>query len=294
MLRFLAVTVLWLALQGYALAGDVVSHEVQEGESVETLARFYGLTAENLARANPDVDLKALEPGLVLQIPRASSWPRHQVEPGQTLWSISKLYQVRLENLRQANDREGDRLLVGEELLIPRQGFPTLPTGGWVEVTLTDGRKAWAPVESMLAPAGRPLTPPELVSLARRLIGTPYRWGGVSPNGVDCSGFVQEVFRLGGYGLRRTADLQFADCCEIPREQMQMGDLLFFSTYEPGPSHVGICTGPGLFLHASSSRGVVESSLEESYFAERFLGVRRIHEWHSPPPPEDSQAQLSN
>jgi cell wall-associated NlpC family hydrolase len=294
MLRFLAVTILWLALQGCALAGEAVSHEVQEGESVEALARFYGLTAESLARANPNVDLKTLEPGLILQIPRASSWPRHQVEPGQTLWSISKLYQVRLESLRQANARDSDRLQVGEELLIPRHGFATLPTGGWLEVTLPDGRKAWAPVESILAPAGRPLTPPELVALARRLVGTPYRWGGVSPNGVDCSGFVQEVFRLGGYELRRTADLQFADCLEVPRDQMQTGDLLFFSTYEPGPSHVGICTGPGRFLHASSSRGVVESSLEESYFAERFLGVRRIREWQAPAPPEDSQAQLSD
>ncbi len=293
MLRLLAITLLWLTLQGYALADDSVSHEIQDGESLEGLARYYGLTVDSLARANPTADLKALEPGLVLQIPRADSWPRHQVEPGQTLWSISKLYGVRLESLRQANSRENDRLLVGEKLLIPRHGLPALPSGGWLEVTLPDGRRAWAPVESLLAPAGRPLTPPELVDLARRLVGTPYRWGGVSPNGVDCSGFVQEVFRLGGYDLRRTADLQFADSSEVPREEMQTGDLLFFSTYEPGPSHVGICTAPGRFLHASSSRGVVESSLDESYFAERFLGVRRIREWQTPRV-EDPQAQRAD
>lgn len=261
-----------------------VTHRLEAGESAASLADRYGVSLAELEKANPGTDFLQLTEGQELQIPTGKGWPRHRVEPGQTFWKISKLYDVPVEELKQANERQDDRLLVGESLLVPRHTLPALPVTGWLEVTLADGRKAWAPVASLLAPAPRPLTPAELVSLARKLTGTPYVWGGVTPNGVDCSGFVQEVFRLGGYDLRRTADLQYEDCTEVERSEMRTGDLIFFSTYEPGPSHVGICTEPGKFLHASSSRGVTEASLDEDYFQERFLGVRRIPQWSISPP----------
>lgn len=264
--------------------GTYLTHHVQPGETQASLADRYGLSMPELEKANPGADFTQLREGQELNIPPGTGWPRHKVEPGQTFWAISKLYDVPVDEIKQVNQRSDDRLLVGESLLVPRHTLQALPATGWIEVTLADGRKAWAPVSSLLAPAPRPLSPAELVALARKLTGVPYLWGGVTPNGVDCSGFVQEVFRLGGYDLRRTADLQFEDCQEVRREEMQTGDLVFFSTYEPGPSHVGICTEPGKFLHASSSRGVTESSLEEDYYARRFLGVRRLPQWMAPPP----------
>lgn len=276
----LLIGLAFLTLQAQA----EVRHKVVAGETQATLSDRYGLKQQEIERANPGIDLARLEEGQELIIPTGAGWPKHTVRAGQTFWAISQLYDVNVEELKQANDRDNDRLLPGEQLTIPRHTLEALPSTGWVEVTLQDGRKGWAPVSALLAPAPRPLTPQELISLARKLTGVPYQWGGVSPNGVDCSGFVQEVFRLSGYDLRRTADLQFADCAPIAREEMQTGDLVFFSTYEPGPSHVGICTEPGKFLHASSSRGVTESSLDEDYYAQRFLGVRRIPQWHTPPP----------
>jgi len=124
-----------------------------------------------------------------------------------------------------------------------------------------------------------------VLEVARMMLGAPYVWGGESPNGADCSGFVQEVYRLAGHRLPRLADAQFEATAEVPAEEAQPGDLVFFTTYLPGPSHVGIYLGDGRFVHASSSRGVTESSLDERYYHERYLGAHRPLAWLAAPAP---------
>jgi cell wall-associated NlpC family hydrolase len=168
--------------------------------------------------------------------------------------------------------------------LAPMPETPTAPPvkesrSGWVEVRLADGSKAWAPRASLMTYSKRQMAPNEVVSVGQRYYGAPYVWGGQTPNGVDCSGFVQQVFAMSGYSIPRLADDQYAACQPVGDDIAQPGDLVFFTTYLPGPSHVGIYLGQRKFLHASSSRGVVESSLEESYYKERFLGIRRIAPW---------------
>ena len=114
-----------------------------------------------------------------------------------------------------------------------------------------------------------------LVSNALSLVGIPYLFGGTSRGGFDCSGFTQYVFKGSGISLPRTATEQFRVGSSVKRAQIQAGDLVFFTTYAPGASHVGISIGGGSFVHASNS-GVRTSSLNESYYASRFLGARRI------------------
>ena len=108
---------------------------------------------------------------------------------------------------------------------------------------------------------------------ALRFLGVPYVFGGTSTTGFDCSGYVQHVFAMLGIHLPRTADAQFyagKPAVGGPRP----GDLVFFQTYLPGPSHVGIYLGNGEFAHASS-HGVMVSKLSQSYWASRYLGARR-------------------
>ncbi len=115
-----------------------------------------------------------------------------------------------------------------------------------------------------------------LLGTARKYMGVPYVWGGEDPSGFDCSGFLQHVYARHGIALPRTADLQFNVGKKVERGKEQPGDMIFFETYCPGPSHCGIYIGKGFFIHASSSRGVTISNLSEDFFASRYLGAKRV------------------
>lgn len=117
----------------------------------------------------------------------------------------------------------------------------------------------------------------EILATAATYRGVKYRFGGATPAGFDCSGFVMYVFNRHGIKLPRTADIQYKAGKPVKsQKELKPGDLVFFETYEKGASHVGIFQGNGRFIHASSSRGVTSSGLSEPYYAKRYLGARRV------------------
>ncbi|HEY5258998.1 MAG TPA: C40 family peptidase [Candidatus Baltobacteraceae bacterium] len=113
-----------------------------------------------------------------------------------------------------------------------------------------------------------------LTRSALRFIGVPYVFGGTSRSGFDCSGYTQHVFAMLGLHIPRTADAQYY-AEHRAKGGPKAGDLVFFQTYEAGPSHVGIYLGKGRFVHASS-HGVMVSSLSDSYWSARYLGAKRV------------------
>lgn len=115
-----------------------------------------------------------------------------------------------------------------------------------------------------------------LIQSGFQYLGVPYWFGGTTPRGFDCSGFTRYVFANIGVNLPRTADSQFALGRPVSVERLQAGDLVFFETYEPGPSHVGIYIGNGQFISATSSRGVAVADLLGHYWGERYIGARRV------------------
>ncbi len=115
-----------------------------------------------------------------------------------------------------------------------------------------------------------------IVQTSMQYIGVPYVFGGTTPGGFDCSGYVRYVFAQAGIYLPRMADEQYEAGYPISTSELAAGDLVFFSTYTYGVSHVGIYLGDGNFIHASSSRGVTISNLGDYYWCDCYVGSRRI------------------
>lgn len=116
----------------------------------------------------------------------------------------------------------------------------------------------------------------DIVSRAAKYKGVPYVFGGTTPKGFDCSGYVQYVFKDCKAALPRLADEQALKGVFVTQRQLRPGDLVFFTTYLPGASHVGIYAGSGQFWSASSSKGVILSSLKDEYWKTRYYGARRV------------------
>jgi cell wall-associated NlpC family hydrolase len=116
-----------------------------------------------------------------------------------------------------------------------------------------------------------------LVLFAKKLLDIPYRFGGNSLLGIDCSAYVQKVYNVIGITLPRSAREQFTEGDPVDKEELSIGDLVFFKTYASFPSHVGIYLGNNLFIHASSrSKKVTIDSLDTPYYFKRFIGAKRV------------------
>ena len=112
-----------------------------------------------------------------------------------------------------------------------------------------------------------------------KYLDTPYKYGGNTKDGIDCSAFTKAVYEKSlSVELERSAREQYHEGEAVSNEDdLQFGDLVFFNTRRKvRPGHVGIYLGDHLFAHASSKNGVIVSSLDEAYYSKRFMGGRRI------------------
>jgi murein DD-endopeptidase / murein LD-carboxypeptidase len=109
------------------------------------------------------------------------------------------------------------------------------------------------------------------------LMGTKYKYGGVSPEtGFDCSGFTKYVFSKFGFNLTHQSKAQNKEGYWIPKEDLRQGDLVFFNTDGSGISHVGIYLGDGEFVHSATDKGIVKNKLSEKYYVKTYVSARRI------------------
>ena len=119
----------------------------------------------------------------------------------------------------------------------------------------------------------------QISQYALQYVGCPYVYGGSSPSGFDCSGFTTYVMKNFGYSINRTTSGQMDNGISVSRSQLQPGDLVFFNSGNSSKraTHVGIYTGNGQFVHASTSTtGVIISDLNSSYYSSTFVGARRL------------------
>jgi cell wall-associated NlpC family hydrolase len=116
----------------------------------------------------------------------------------------------------------------------------------------------------------------KLIDFLETWYGTPYRYGGTTQDGIDCSAFTCNMMSaVFGYSLPRSSKEQYAASKKIKTSEMEFGDLVFFGT-RGHVSHVGVYLRKNKFAHASTSNGVMISDLDEAYFKSRWVGARRF------------------
>ncbi|MBO6179490.1 MAG: C40 family peptidase [Selenomonadaceae bacterium] len=116
----------------------------------------------------------------------------------------------------------------------------------------------------------------KIIRTAKEYVGTPYLFGGETPSGFDCSGYLQFIFEKNGVFIPRLADEQYLLGEKRDKGKLVPGDLVFFTTYAEGASHCGLYLGENKFIHTSASKGVRVDELSDPYWEPKFLGGKHI------------------
>ena len=163
-------------------------------------------------------------------------------------------------------------------LEIEKEIFRTKGTYSIIVGITTKGLKSFSvPIDYVSNIDYTPNKNQAIIECAKQYLGTPYIWGGTSPTGFDCSGFVQYVYGQNGYTLTRTTYTQWdSDGTYVSKEDLVPGDLVYFGK-NGSPTHVGLYIGDGNMIHSPQTGDVVKyTSIDSDYYASRFLGGKRI------------------
>jgi LysM repeat protein len=290
----LAVAAPAAATQQYTIA----AHDTLYG-----IARHFGVSVDLLAQVNGIRDPGRIRAGAVLVIPDSESGRRapqaaprpsgrpapsrpslaftYVVRPGDTLYHLALAYGTTVEALQRVNGLASPQYIrAGQVLRIPGPPPDPHPATALAPLPVRLYKTA-APASEHRGPApvpihqARDLLIQRITGRAQEFVGTPYAWGGASRSGVDCSGLVYLLYSPYVPDLPRGSYGQFTVGQRVARADLQPGDLVFFTTYASGPSHVGIYLGDGRFVTAGA-RSVIVDELSAPYWAGRYIGARRL------------------
>ena len=279
------------------------SHVVRKSESLQSIARKYHVSVDELKSVN-NLTASHVSKGTRLIIPshaesqqkKASTSPRqdtYKVSRGDTLPKIARKTGLKMAVIRNLNGLKGNRVKPGQVLiLVAAADTASRPAGTnrlqlinkdlLNEQEMTDTLAELTDLESdQPVDLAKSLEANQSISSLKKsaysFLGARYRFGGSSRSALDCSSFTQQVFREQSVKLPRTAREQFYVGNEVMRGDLKKGDLVFFQTYARFPSHVGIYLGNRKMIHASSrEHRVVISSMDTPYYLSRYLGARRM------------------
>jgi LysM repeat protein len=258
-------------------ANNATTYTVKKGDTLSEIAYKHGITLKELMDWNK-LQTTLIYPGDVLVVKKTNQTPSNNgsnsknnnntsgtnrtytVRAGDSLWKIANTFSVSVANLKKWNNLSSDTIYVGQSLKI---------VGG----NSTSNNSSSTPQDHI----GTSYNVNKLIEIAKNFIGVPYVWGGSSPAGFDCSGYIYYVYQQAGLNIGRfNAEGYFNRSYYVTSPQL--GDLVFFKdTYKKGISHVGIYLGNNEFISATSSGGVKIVSLNNSYWSQHFDSYKRFY-----------------
>lgn len=167
----------------------------------------------------------------------------HVVEPKETLWGISRIYGLSVDEIFELNKLNSDLIFPGQRLIVSKDDA----TDENVEESSAADEEVVVEEDSLAS---------QILDFAKTFIGTPYKSAGSSPEGFDCSGFTSYVYKQYNIDLPRVAKDQYNFGEAISSDEAKAGDLVAFA-YNGNIHHVGIYMGNGEFIHSSSTEGIV-------------------------------------
>jgi peptidoglycan DL-endopeptidase LytE len=306
-LVFSGLFVLFLSL---SLSTNVqaAQYKVKNGDTLYSISKKFDVSIDQIKQDN-NLNKSKIRPHQILNIategssksitkskPTAKSKSKpvyYTVRKGDTLSKIARKTQLPTKKLMDLNHVNQKSLRVGQKLVLARSTSKPAPHVSEVNEAAEDDDNSLTDEDEDDVSTAAETTEPEkkeellgkwnspdemqlFVKVATGFIGAPYRFGGSSLKGIDCSSFVQKIYRIFDITLPRNAREQSKVGVSIDREKLAEGDLIFFHT-KRSLGHVGIYIGNNEFVHASSRRKVVRiDSLDTPYYQKRFQRAVRV------------------
>jgi len=285
-------------------AGATLTHKINRGDTLWILAKKNHTSVAAICRTNGISENTTLKPGTKLRI------PSNYVARTAALSQKRRKTPVATQYVHTEQDavclRKGPGTQFAKMVVLPRgtTGKLLAKNGNWAKIALGDGRTGFVYAKllgrgtSSVVPRRVPQhqvlnecpitdtgstvneecsTNGDIIRSALACRGARYRRGGTSRGGFDCSGFTRYIYAKHGVKLPHSSAAQASMGKPVSKSELKPGDLVFFTTYRRGISHVGIYVGNGQFVHAATyGRGVRVDSLNNSYYGPRYRGARRV------------------
>jgi peptidoglycan endopeptidase LytE len=309
-----AMIVLFLSFCLYQKGLAEERYTVKPGDTLFEISKSFGVSIDALKKAN-HLETDTIKPKQVLLIPiqkerqtgertERSSGQNPQkpstemikkpsverkcyvVQKGDSLYSISKKVGLSIEEIKKTNGLKSTPLKIGQKLLLRKQRMEmdeeVEELGDAEEVTeviQAEGEREEQGASNSLEKWSNTEERNLFIRVVKNFLGVPYRLGGSTLKGIDCSAFVKKIYEIFNVQLPRTVREQFLFGRKVEENELEEGDLVFFKTRRANNAHVGIYIGDNQFVHASSrNREVKVDNLRTPYFNQRFLRGVRVKE----------------